>query len=94
MNTGVTLFHRTRQCLLHADDTVVLGRGVKRIAETVENTSVASQNRRHLNRVQNQVHDSWDKRRHEHERTNKYTETRCVDIFKYLSLLGNRHKRR
>jgi hypothetical protein len=43
-NPGGTVFNRTRQCLLYADDVVVFGYAVKYIAETVEDmTSVASQ---------------------------------------------------
>jgi hypothetical protein len=41
---GVTIFNRTRQSLLYADDVVVLGCAVKHSAETLEDmTTVASQ---------------------------------------------------
>jgi hypothetical protein len=43
-NPGKTIFNRTWQCLLYADDVVVLGCTVKHTAETVEDmTSVISQ---------------------------------------------------
>jgi hypothetical protein len=43
-NPGEKIFNRTRQCLLRADDAVILGRAVKRIVETLEDmTTVASQ---------------------------------------------------
>jgi hypothetical protein len=43
-NPGGTVFNRKRQCLLYADDVVVLGHAVKHIAETLEDmTAVASQ---------------------------------------------------
>jgi hypothetical protein len=35
-NPGGTIFNRTRQCLLYADDVVVLGHAVKHVAETAE----------------------------------------------------------
>jgi hypothetical protein len=34
-NTGETIFNRTRQCLLYADDALVLGRVVKHIGDSV-----------------------------------------------------------
>jgi hypothetical protein len=43
-NPGGTIFNRTRQSLLYADDVVVLGCAVKHIAKTLEDmTTVASQ---------------------------------------------------
>jgi hypothetical protein len=34
-NTGTTIFHRTRQCLLYADDVVLLGCAVTHTRETI-----------------------------------------------------------
>jgi len=34
-NTGTTIFHRTRQCLLYADDVVLLGCAVKHTGEII-----------------------------------------------------------
>jgi hypothetical protein len=43
-NTGGTIFSRISQCLLYADDVVVLGKAGKLIAGTVEDmTTVTSQ---------------------------------------------------
>jgi hypothetical protein len=35
VNKGTTIFHRTRQCLLYADDVVLLGCAVKHTGETI-----------------------------------------------------------
>jgi hypothetical protein len=34
-NTGTTIFHKTKQCLLYAEDVVLLGCAVKYTGETI-----------------------------------------------------------
>jgi hypothetical protein len=49
--------NRTGQCLLYADDVTVLGRAVKHVEETIENTTVSITDWLDQKFVQNQTYD-------------------------------------
>jgi hypothetical protein len=88
-NPGGTIFNRTRQCLLYANDVIVLGCVVKHIAETLDDmTAVASQMGLTINVSKTKYMINRKKKRNEPEERNgqKYEN---VEVFKYLGSLIN-----